>query len=354
MQAAGRKRHDGDAERRLLQTVEAMKGLQQLLSTIVDASPFAILLVDAQGSIAFANRGAELLFGYARARLLEMQVEQLVPEPSREQHRLHRARFAQSSTERPMAIGRALTARREDGGEVPVEVALKPIEYRSASYVLAIVVDVSERRRLEQRVIEAHNELERRIEERTAELARATSEKERLLRDVEAKSRELERLSLEDPLTALSNRRDFDRRLLEWIHHCERGGEALTVAMFDIDHFKDVNDRFGHAVGDEVLKDTAALLRGECRSIDVVARYGGEEFALVLPNAGLDEAKAISERIRHAFEHAPWAARAAGLAPTISAGVASWKNAMSAEELLEHADLALYRAKHLGRNRVEA
>ena len=328
------------------------KALQKLLATIVETAPFAILVVAANGRIAFANRGAEQLSGYTHDELLALQVEELVPEEVREQHRRHRASFASNPRQRPMATGQALMARRKDGSAVAVEVALKPINYASAPFVLAIIVDVTERRGLEQSVIQAHAELEHRIEERTAELARATAEKERLLRDLEVKSRELERLSLEDPLTGLSNRRDLDRRLQECIRSAQRSASPLTVALFDIDHFKRVNDSYGHAIGDEVLKDAANLLRFESRAIDVVARYGGEEFALVFPNVGLADATAICERIRRAFERLNWSQRASGLFLTISAGVASWHPDMQSQELLEAADIAMYEAKRSGRNRV--
>ena len=324
----------------------------RLLATIVEAAPFAIVVVGVDGRIGFVNRGAEALFGYSAAELLGMEVEALVPRLKRAAHRGARAAFLQRPTERPMANDRALSALRKDGSEVAVEVALKPIRLSGATFVLSIVVDVTARRALEDSVRHAHDELELRIAERTAQLARINEENERLLRDLEAKTRELERLSLEDPLTGLSNRRDFDRHLDAWIRHSQRHGSALTLAMFDIDLFKEVNDRFGHACGDEVLKKVADLMRHECRAIDVIARYGGEEFALVFPDVGIDAAAGICERIRSEFEHFDWNRIAAGLALTISAGVAAWRNGQSGSDLLVLADRRLYAAKRAGRNRI--
>jgi diguanylate cyclase (GGDEF)-like protein/PAS domain S-box-containing protein len=331
-----------------------MKAPRQLLATIVEAAPFAILVVDVQGRIVFANRGATLLFGYAHDALVGMRVDTLVPAGLRERHRAHRERFGQQLTERPMAAGRALSAQRADGTEVPVEVALKPLADASAAHVLAVVVDITERRHLEQKVLQAQEELERRIEERTRQLERATAEKERLLRDLQAKSRDLERLSLEDPLTGLSNRRDLDRRIAEWIGHAQRTATPLTVALFDIDYFKRVNDRYGHATGDAVLKRTADLLRRECRTIDVVARYGGEEFAIVFPEVGIEEGTAICQRIRHAYEQTEWSDLAPESSLTISAGLACWHTGMDGQALLEASDQAMYEAKRQGRNRVVA
>jgi len=160
-----------------------MQVTQRLLATIVEAAPFAILLVDgSSGAIAFANRSAAQLFGYPVATLVGMNVDALVPQAAHARHAGHRAAFARDPAERRMASGRALSARRADGSEVAVEVALKPIDDAPSSYVLAVVVDISARRQLESEVREAHEDLERRIGERTAELVRITADKERLLR----------------------------------------------------------------------------------------------------------------------------------------------------------------------------
>jgi len=166
------------------------------------------------------------------------------------------------------------------------------------------------------------------------------------------KSRDLERLSLEDPLTGLANRRELDRRLREWLGQRARTGTPLAVALLDIDHFKRVNDRYGHAVGDKVLKQTADLIRGECRAIDVVARYGGEEFAVVLPGVDTAAAMAVCERIRAAYARASALGGVPGIALTLSAGVAGWTPGAGGDSLLDAADRAMYAAKRAGRNRV--
>jgi diguanylate cyclase (GGDEF)-like protein len=122
--------------------------------------------------------------------------------------------------------------------------------------------------------------------------------------------------------------------------------------MVDIDHFKHVNDRHGHLVGDTVLRRAADLLRANLRGDSVLTRYGGEEFVVLLPVAGLDEARAVAERLRKAFETDRCEFEGAQIAITISAGLALLTPGEPLEAALSRADAALYRAKNGGRNRV--
>ncbi|MBC8058490.1 MAG: GGDEF domain-containing protein [Rhizobiales bacterium] len=153
------------------------------------------------------------------------------------------------------------------------------------------------------------------------------------------------RQSTEDPLTGLANRRRFDEIL-------QAGHEGYAAAMIDVDHFKNVNDRFSHAVGDAVLCQLAALLRETCRSVDTPVRLGGEEFVVLLPSATAAAAAAAAERLRTRIEAFDWATLATGLAVTVSIGVAMGSEAGSAAALLALADQRLYAAKRSGRNRV--
>lgn len=162
----------------------------------------------------------------------------------------------------------------------------------------------------------------------------------------------LAELATRDELTGIFNRREFMRLLGEECQRAERTGLAFGVAMIDADHFKTVNDRHGHAVGDTVLKDIVRLLGEELRAQDRLGRYGGEEFALVLLAANRTAVGAVLERMRQSVEGHDWSALTPDLAVTISLGATLWRPGDTVQTLLNEADKALYVAKRGGRNRV--
>jgi diguanylate cyclase (GGDEF)-like protein len=191
------------------------------------------------------------------------------------------------------------------------------------------------------------------LREKNDALTRADEEKARLLDRLREQAVELERQTREDGLTGVSNRRHLDALLLTEWERALRFGRALTVAMADIDHFKRINDRFSHAVGDEVLRTVARILRENTRGVDAVARYGGEEFCLVLVETAQDAAVCLCERLRERIARHDWSAIHPALAVTISIGVAGLEEGMDAPDaLLAAADARLYQAKRAGRNRV--
>ncbi|MCA1909495.1 MAG: diguanylate cyclase [Magnetospirillum sp.] len=153
-----------------------------------------------------------------------------------------------------------------------------------------------------------------------------------------------------DNLTGLGNRSLLNDRLELELARAARMATPLSVVLMDVDHFKQVNDRFGHLVGDEVLKSMAAILRREARQTDTAGRWGGEEFLILCPDTSLDHAMVLAERIRqgiaqHAFT--------TGARHSASFGLAQWRGGETADSLLARADMALYRAKENGRDRVE-
>ena len=196
-------------------------------------------------------------------------------------------------------------------------------------------------------------ELEARVRSllRIKKLQQALSEREKELSTMNDR---LLHISLTDGLTGVDNRRSLEQRLEEMFEHSLRLHEPIACVMCDIDHFKKVNDTYGHAAGDEVLKQFAEILKNEAREIDRVGRYGGEEFLLLLPGTVLDSAVTFAERLRQRVDDHTFSFEGGTLKRTMSCGVASWPHPRIAgrEEMLKAADDALYVAKETGRNRV--
>jgi two-component system cell cycle response regulator len=164
---------------------------------------------------------------------------------------------------------------------------------------------------------------------------------------------ELRELAVTDAHTLAYNRRCLLPRLHEEMQRSLRTGEAVSLILFDLDHFKRVNDQWGHAVGDAVLRAVADMVRESVRAIDLLVRRGGEEFVLILPRTGAPEARDVAERVRGRLAAEPLRVRdGVVLRQTASMGVATWNGVETAEQLEERADLAMYEAKRSGRNRV--
>jgi diguanylate cyclase (GGDEF)-like protein len=189
---------------------------------------------------------------------------------------------------------------------------------------------------------------------RNVELARANADLQELQKQLETSNQELHRISIEDSLTGLYNRRFIDAQISTEVGRSKRYTHPLCVAMCDIDHFKAINDRYSHALGDEVLRITASILRETTRLADVVSRYGGEEFFLILPETELDGATVLADRIRTSISDYPWSDLAEGLKVTISIGVAELRQDGAVDRLMADADARLYAAKQAGRDCVVA
>jgi diguanylate cyclase (GGDEF)-like protein len=245
-----------------------------------------------------------------------------------------------------------------DGLEV-----LRVIKMRSREQFVPVIL-ISAKATLESRVaglrIGADDFLakpfaEAEIQARAAAMLRIKSLQDQL-REANA---QLEKLAVADGLTGLYNRRTFDERLRDEFTRCRRYGDPVSLLILDLDHFKRLNDEYGHPFGDRVLRETAELLSSMLRAPDVCARYGGEEFAVILPKTHMKGALAVGERILARLREKTYAAPgtpsvAAAVRVTASAGVASHPSAgiTTPELLVDCADEALYRAKCDGRDRI--
>lgn len=197
---------------------------------------------------------------------------------------------------------------------------------------------------------EAQEELESLVSERTFEL-------EVTLRELEEKNSELEAINMTDALTGIYNRRYFDKRSNTELRRSWRTESSLCLLMIDIDHFKHINDTYGHLVGDHILKDVAKLISSNLkRTSDVVCRYGGEEFAIILPDTSLPGALALGEELRAAIESKAFTIEGLRIDLTISVGLHGGVFAprTRVDDIIARADKALYWAKENGRNQVAA
>lgn len=198
----------------------------------------------------------------------------------------------------------------------------------------------------------AFNDMAARLSETQFEMLKLNAELEER---VQQRTHQLEDLASRDPLTGLYNRRYFSDVIAREFAAAERYDADLTCLMFDLDHFKETNDRFGHRMGDEVLVMVGEAIRAELRDSDVAARFGGDEFIVLLPRASSSAAAGVAERISSRFAEMVYS-KSPDIPTTLSVGVASLRvtRARSAEALIHEADLALYAAKTGGRNRLMA
>ncbi|MES1191634.1 MAG: diguanylate cyclase [Steroidobacter sp.] len=199
----------------------------------------------------------------------------------------------------------------------------------------------------------------RQREEQRAEAMHARNEQmQKRVAELEAEAQKLQtqlhaeqQVSLLDGLTKLPNRLAYDKRMEEEMQRSKRFGQAVCVAVWDVDHFKKVNDTYGHRAGDRVLCNVADYLKSHARSTDFIARYGGEEFVMILVGTQIDNAMALLEKIRVSIAKLGFHYRGQPVPITISCGVSELKQNDSAESVFERADKALYQAKKQGRNR---
>ena len=290
-----------------------------LLAGIVDAVGDAVVATDEAQRIIVFNRGAQALFGHAPEEALGRPLERLIPPESRSGHAELVNRFAEEGQpSRRMGERVAIEGVRRDGSRFPAGATIARVEGEFGRVFVAVVRDIS-----------------RHVKTRTT---------------LEASLRTQEELARTDPLTGLGNRRSF-RYALERAHeHLHRFGRPFTLIYMDIDHFKPVNDRFGHALGDLLLQDIARDLQGRFRPVDTVARVGGDEFAVVSPDS---DGAAVGPRLTGLRLRLADDLRGRGTGVTASIGVLTFRSAPEdSDTCLQEADRLMYRVKHATRDAI--
>jgi diguanylate cyclase (GGDEF)-like protein len=302
-----------------------MSGQQDLHQfDLIDEIEEAVCFLSEEWQIVFANDRLGEILGGSAGKYLGKDFRSLFPSDRLEALEIayHKA-FAEGQTR--LQIGMTSALHHE-----PIPILLRLVRYsdiRTATRCLyAIILDLSE----------------------MYEAMRA----QEFLRQ---RNRELEDMAITDPLTGVYNRRYFDYRFAEEMNRARRYQHGIGLAMLDLDHFKQINDQYGHRVGDEVLRLVSRSLRKITRNTDVLARYGGDEYAVILPEILPPGALALGMRMRMCIQKDPLPTQAGPIHITVSIGVSCLnppEEDISDEELLRRADDTLYRSKQSGRNRV--
>lgn len=289
-------------------------------------APEAIIKVQTDGSIIKANEQMAKLFGYSVEELENMNVSNLIPDNVKRSHPTDMKNYFEHGETRKMGEERGkLQAIRKNGEPLTIEITLSLIQTRYGKNALAIIRDVSEKQELIESLQNQLKEIE-----------------------------ELEALTIIDSLTKVNNKRYFEDQIQQEFENFKRHHYAYSLLVIDIDHFKQVNDTFGHAKGDEIIRAIANTLNELKRFGDTLARIGGDEFAILLPHTNIDSALAISDRIVYAIENEKIIYdkdNKHSVTLSIGAAMVSTEDT-SCHMAFERADKALYISKQQGRNRA--
>lgn len=295
----------------LEQTEEALRISEEKFRAIAETAVDAIISADKNGNIIFWNSGAQRIFGYTDEEILGKPLTVLMPERYREQHKKGIEKIALTGKSKYTGRIAQMYGLRKDGSEFPAELSVAMWKAKKEIFYSAIIRDITKRKTLEW---------------------------------------ELEKLATTDMLTQVFNRTKFYEIIKIETERIKRYNHSLSLILFDIDHFKKVNDTYGHGVGDYVLRTLTKIVKNNLREIDYLVRWGGEEFIIIAPETDLGKAKILAERIRTAVEDYKF--NRIGTI-TISLGVTQFTNGDTEDTLIKRADDAMYKAKKRGRNRIE-
>ncbi len=301
------------SRRARLAAEQALLEARNRLAVITESARDAILMLDEQGNIEYWNPSATRIFGYRAQDVAGRNVRTiLIGSFDEATHAFLPPGEKREQTDDTLE----LDALHKDARCFPVELSFASFQQNGQWQTVAVIRDISQRKQMEQA---------------------------------------LEDLATHDALTGLFNRAQLEKRLQQEVDRARRYGRVLSLFFLDLDHFKTVNDRFGHQAGDALLKGFADLLCSEVRQVDFVGRYGGEEFVIIMPETTPEQALETAERLRarvadQDFELEPGGRK---LSITVSIGIGAIPNhGRTMEALIQAADAAMYRAKQAGRDRV--
>ena len=311
-----------ELERRVAERTAALARSEARTTAIVNTALDAIITIDERGTIRSINPATERIFGYDEEELIGASVHLLMTDADGTHHGAQIDRYLATGVARILGAGRETVARRKDGAVFPIDISVSEAKVGDDRLFVGLIRDITERKRAEAEL----------------QAAKATAEE----------------AATHDPLTGLWNHNRIIEILMEELARSDRQGTPVSLAMVDLDHFKQVNDTYGHVVGDEVLREVADRLQLAVRSYDSVGRFGGEEFMVVLPGAEGQDAEQAAERIREEISRETLLTTAGALRITASVGLVTRVGEVvnDATALLVAADAALYDAKGSGRDRV--
>ncbi len=301
---------------------EELKVSNTLLKLSLDNSPECIYWLNEEGKIYYVNSSVAAKLGYGVDELRQRSIYDLHNHDKKYDEVLWKQQWQMLKKKGTMTFETSFITKL--GDILNVEIVSNMIEHDNKHYFVGFVRDITRRLQREKTI-------------------------QKLLIHAGSTNKKLKVLANKDRLTGIFNRLKFDDFLNQYIMEYRRYKKSFALIMCDIDHFKNINDKYGHKAGDEVLKEFVLLLQEYTRESDLLARWGGEEFMLLLPQTHLEQAKKVAEKIRASTEQR---IHAQSDNITVSIGVVEVENKDTSESIFLHVDKALYRAKNSGRNRV--
>ncbi|MCX7796014.1 MAG: diguanylate cyclase [bacterium] len=331
---------------------EKLKEEQAYLETLLLEMGEGVLVLDSDKKIKFANRRFLEMTGYSEGDIKNIYPLELFNPIDRED-----IKTAMEECLKKEECKVRINILSKDGKSIPVLTSIKvlKIDEEILEYLIVFsdLTEIEKREKELEDALEEIRTLNEELNKRSQQLEIALASLDMKLFEAERAKETAERLAITDPLTGLFNRRFLEEKLGNELIRAKAYNSYLSIVMADIDHFKRINDTYGHSVGDGVLKMLAVILKSNIRTEDIVARYGGEEFVILLHNASKYDAFRVSERIRLEVEETSFLEIGVPEKITVSFGISSFpEDGEEPIELIKKADQALYQAKSQGRNRV--